>query len=124
VSRRDDIVVFCHHGKNGADGNDAGGDFVQRFRWIDSEDAWVATDTGGDRVRYRGSRPGPYRDENDVAEAIGSGPPNFTLQCRRCSYQVTMAGVRAQRTLTKLSLEGLSKPSLSALRYVYERWKL
>jgi|GEM_PF-6889854 len=120
MSSRDDIVIFCHHGKPDQDG-----EFIQRFRWLDTEDAWIATKTGGDRVEYSGSRPGPYRDEHDVAAAIGSGPPHFNLRCDRCTNHVAMAGLRAQRTLTQLSIQGYSSPlPLDALRYVYNRWRL
>lgn len=121
MSSRNDIVIFCAHGKTNAED----GDFLQRFRWTDREDTWIATKTGGDRVEYYGSRPGPYLDEEDVAASIGSGPPHFNLRCQRCGDHVAMSGVRAQRTLTKLSNDGYSSPlPLAALRYVYEKWAL
>jgi hypothetical protein len=120
-AKRPDIVIRCTHGVQKPNGQ---GDVVQRFRWVDAENTWIATFTSRGRVRYYGSRPGPYRDEYDVADAIGSGPPHLDVKCDRCPDHVDLAGVRAQRTLTRLAIEGRTSLTLVGLRYVYRLWKL
>lgn len=99
---------------------DPDGYFIQKFRWLDTENSWIATKTGGDRVEYR-SRPRPFRDEHDVANSILPGPPDFNLRCRWCAqYDFKMSGLRAQRTLTQLSIQGYRSPTREVLSYVYD----
>lgn len=122
AAKRPDIVIRCTHGKK--DEPVGAGDVVQRFRWIASEGTWIATFTSRGRVRYYGSRPGPYLDEHDVADAIGSGPPHFDVKCDRCPEHFELEGVRGQRTLTRLATEGHTSMTVVGLRYVYLLWRL